>query len=53
MLVNIHQVLIIHGKGTGQMKKGIEEYLKTNMNIKDFTEAPLNEGGSGATIVSL
>lgn len=53
LFVNIHQVRIIHGKGTGQLKKGIEEYLKTNMNIKDFTEAPLNEGGSGATIVSL
>ena len=53
LMVNMQQVRIIHGKGTGLLRKGVEEYLKNHFSVKSFIEAPLNEGGSGATIVSL
>lgn len=53
LMVNMKQVRIIHGKGTGLLKKGIEEYLHSHPAVSDFKEAPLTEGGAGATIVYL
>lgn len=53
VLVNMPNVRIIHGKGTGQLKKGVEEYLQAHPSVKGFTEAAISEGGAGATIVSL
>lgn len=46
-------VYIIHGKGTMVLRKKIHEYLKTSIYVKEFTNAMTNEGGLGATIVTL
>ena len=51
ILSNIDYIEILHGKGTGALQAGIHEYLNTsNYKIK-FSFAPLNQGGSGITIV--
>tara|TARA_B100001287_G_C22683870_1_gene532115 strand:+ start:232 stop:2577 length:2346 start_codon:yes stop_codon:yes gene_type:complete len=51
ILSNIDYIEILHGKGTGALQTGIHKYLKTsNYKIK-FSFAPLNQGGSGITIV--
>ncbi|WP_196594341.1 endonuclease MutS2 [Pectinatus sottacetonis] len=53
LLAGLKQIIIIHGKGTGALRKGIHEYLKNHRNVLDFSLADINEGGSGATVVQL
>ncbi len=50
---DIFSVRIIHGKGTGILKKRIHGLLKRNPMIKSFTDAPPEAGGWGATLVEL
>ena len=52
-LAGLKQVLIIHGKGTGALRKGIHEFLKRNNSVENFNLADIDEGGSGATLVIL
>ena len=48
-----HQLMIVHGKGTGKLRQIIHAYLKDNSLIKDFRLGAQNEGGSGVTVVEL
>ena len=52
-LNNLHQIRIIHGKGTGALRKAVKQKLQSSKYIKDFFYAPANEGGDGATIALL
>lgn len=52
-LSGLKQVLIIHGKGTGALRKGIHEYLKRHKSVRSFQFADMSEGGTGATVVEL
>lgn len=51
LLANYPQVTVVHGKGTGALRKGVKEALKRHPSIKSFHYAPPNQGGDGATIV--
>lgn len=53
ILNNLHRIDVIHGKGTGALRKKIEEYLKNQKNIKSFRLGEWNEGGTGVTVVEL
>lgn len=53
ILNNLASVTIIHGKGTGALRKGTHEYLQSNPRVKSFEYAAPNAGGDGATIVFL
>ena len=53
IMAGLSQVLIIHGKGTGALRKGVHEYLKHHRNVADFNFADMSEGGTGATLVTL
>ncbi|MDL2280814.1 endonuclease MutS2 [Selenomonadales bacterium OttesenSCG-928-I06] len=53
LLSNLNEVLIIHGKGTGSLRKGIKTYLEQHPKIKSNRIADLNEGGMGATLALL
>lgn len=44
---------IIHGTGTGRLKKAIREFLKGLPYVKDVRDASLTEGGGNKTIVTL
>ena len=44
---------IIHGKGTGRLRQGVQDFLKQHPQIEKFELAPQNEGGSGVTIAYL
>lgn len=46
-------VRIIHGSGSGALRKAVHEYLKTCSFVKEFHYGGYFDGGSGATIVSL
>ncbi len=52
-LAGLKQVLIIHGKGTGALRKGIHDFLRRNPSVENFNLADIDEGGSGATEVTL
>lgn len=51
LLANYPQVTIVHGKGTGALRKGVTDALKRHSSVKSFKYAPANQGGNGATIV--
>lgn len=53
LLHGLHRIDIIHGKGTGALRKRVREYLQNNSAIKSFRLGEWNEGGSGVTIVEL
>lgn len=52
LLAGYPQVTIVHGRGTGAIKNGVQDYLKSNRRVKKYEYAPSNQGGDGATIVS-
>jgi len=52
-LASLSQVRIIHGHGTGALRRVITEMLKDHPHVARFTAAPQEQGGSGATLVEL
>jgi DNA mismatch repair protein MutS2 len=52
-LAGLPRVRIIHGYGTGTLRRGVREFLKGHPHVATFAEAPQNEGGMGATLVEL
>ncbi|WP_333044441.1 endonuclease MutS2 [Microcoleus sp. S13C4] len=44
---------IIHGKGTGQLRRGVHEFLATHPQVSRFELASQKEGGAGVTVVYL
>ncbi|BDH62523.1 endonuclease MutS2 [Lysinibacillus sp. PLM2] len=53
LLANYHRVSIIHGKGTGALRQGIQNYLKGHKRVKTFRYGEAGEGGFGVTVVEL
>ena len=52
-LAKLETVRIIHGKGTGKLKNGIHQFLKTNSHVKSFRLGSFGEGEMGVTIITL
>ncbi|RTE08710.1 endonuclease MutS2 [Paenibacillus whitsoniae] len=52
-LANFGQVYLIHGKGTGVLRTGMQEYLRRHKHVKSYRMGNYNEGGSGVTVVEL
>ncbi|RJP59563.1 MAG: endonuclease MutS2 [Ignavibacteriales bacterium] len=50
---NSSQVEILHGKGTGALKKTVHDLLKQHEHVKNFYFAKIEFGGEGITIVEL
>ncbi len=46
-------VRIIHGHGTGQLRRGLAAFLKEHPLVAKFDLAPTNQGGGGVTVVEL
>jgi len=53
MVTDVQQVRIVHGHGTGALRKGLQAFLKTHPLVEKHYPAPDNQGGGGATIVEL
>ncbi|WP_060204854.1 endonuclease MutS2 [Sporosarcina koreensis] len=53
LLSNYHQVSIIHGKGTGALRQGVQTYLKNHPRVKSYRYGEAGEGGHGVTVVEL
>jgi DNA mismatch repair protein MutS2 len=52
-LANLNQVYIIHGKGTGVLRTGIQDYMRKHRNVKSYRLGNYGEGGTGVTVVEL
>lgn len=52
-LSGLKQILIIHGKGTGALRQGVHEFLRGNNSVANFQFADQDEGGTGATLVTI
>lgn len=53
VLAGLHEVSIIHGKGTGALRKGIQDFLKTHAHVASFRLGKYGEGETGVTVVTL
>ena len=49
----LHELSVIHGKGTGALRKGVHDYLKSHPYIKSFRLGTYGEGEAGVTVVFL
>ena len=53
VFTGLSKILLIHGKGTGALRQGLQEYLKHHRSVLSFAFADISEGGTGATVVEL
>ena len=53
VVTGIKQVYVIHGKGTGKLRRTLTEYLKKHSEVASLRLGNWNEGGAGVTIVKL
>lgn len=51
--VGLHEIRIVHGKGTGILRKAVADFLKKDKRIASYELAPFGQGDSGATIAKL
>lgn len=51
LLAGYPRVSIIHGKGTGALRQGVQEYLKNHRSVKKIRFGDAGEGGTGVTVV--
>lgn len=49
----LNSIDIIHGKGTGALRRRVHEYLSAHPSVASFRLGALTEGGAGVTIVEL
>ncbi|MGH7728037.1 MAG: endonuclease MutS2 [Vulcanimicrobiaceae bacterium] len=52
-LAGLSPLRLIHGKGTGLLGRGLQEFLRTQARVREVRFAPLEQGGSGATLIDL
>jgi DNA mismatch repair protein MutS2 len=53
ILSGLNRVDIVHGKGTGALRKKVTEFLSTHPRVRSFRLGEWNEGGMGNTVVEL
>lgn len=50
---NVPEVRVVHGKGTGALRKGVQAYLKGHPCVKEFRDGVYGEGDNGVTMVKI
>ena len=53
LVTDVREVRIVHGHGTGQLRRGLHRFLKSHPLVVRVDTAPDNQGGGGATVVEL
>ena len=53
MVAELRSLRIIHGYGTGQLRRSVAELLRAHPLVSNFGPAPDNQGGGGVTVVEL
>jgi MutS2 family protein len=52
-LSSLNEVTIIHGKGTGVLRQGINDMLRHHSHVKSYRPGKYGEGGIGVTVVEI
>lgn len=52
LLAHLNSVRVIHGRGTGALKKGVLAWLKKQSYVKKFEDAHFDDGGEAVTVVT-
>jgi DNA mismatch repair protein MutS2 len=52
-LAGLPAVRIVHGKGTGALRKAVRDLLASHPLVESFREGEPSEGGAGATVAAL
>ena len=50
-LAHLSKVRVVHGKGTGALRKGVHDYLRRNKRVASYRLGEFGEGDAGVTIV--
>jgi DNA mismatch repair protein MutS2 len=50
---SMSRIRIIHGHGTGALRRAIADFLRNHPHVERFAQAPPDQGGAGATVVEL
>lgn len=53
MLAGLERVTVVHGKGTGALRKAVHDFLTSHPHVKSFRLGERSEGDVGATVVEL
>jgi DNA mismatch repair protein MutS2 len=53
MVTDLREIRIVHGFGTGQLRKGVHAFLKNHPLVLKYAQAPESQGGGGVTVVEL
>jgi DNA mismatch repair protein MutS2 len=53
MIANLENVTIIHGRGEGILRAGVQKLCKSHKAVASFRKGKYNEGGDGVTVVTL
>lgn len=53
VLTGMNQIWVIHGMGTGRLRSGIHQHLRSHRNVLEFRLGKYGEGESGVTVVTL
>ena len=53
LLKDARTLRIVHGHGTGKLRDAVKEFFRKHPLVADVATAPDNQGGGGATIVTL
>ncbi|WP_277678751.1 endonuclease MutS2 [Gracilibacillus dipsosauri] len=53
LLAGYNKVSIIHGKGTGALRKGVRDFARKHSRIRSARDGEMNEGGLGVTVLEL
>ena len=49
----VPEILVVHGIGTGRLRAFLHERLSADPRVASWTDAPVDRGGAGATLVRL
>lgn len=52
-MAGLNEVTIIHGRGEGILKRGLQEMMRHHKHVKSFRKGGFNEGGDGVTVVTI
>ena len=53
VISGLKQIYVIHGKGTGTLRRAISDFLKNHPTVQSLRMGDWNEGGAGVTVVHL